>query len=125
MQQAAAPVIRTMDDRRGLLLFHLHPVLHKYLRNGTFLHCRFFCATIYFRKKGVFIYGNTQKEFHPAGGPGEYTQKSEIRHSVISVYYRLRQRVPESVRSRKFHCRSYLYHYDVGLHGPRLNLHTI
>ncbi|WP_320994203.1 hypothetical protein, partial [Hungatella sp.] len=81
MQQAAA-VIRIMDDRCGLLFFHSHPVLHKYLRNGTFLHCRFFCATIYFRKKGVFIYGNTQKEFHPVGGSEEYTQKSEIRHSV-------------------------------------------
>ena len=27
--------------------------------------------------------------------------------------------------AEKFHCRSYLHHYDVGLYGPRLNLHTI
>ena len=66
-----------------------------------------------------------QKESILSAAQKSIRKNSEIRHSVISVYYRLRQRgVPESIRSRKSLSELFLCHYD-GSMVRDSNLHTI
>lgn len=83
--------------------FHHYPDLHKYLRNGTFLHCRFSVLRYTFERKEFYLW-QYPKKFHPAGGSGEYTQNSNspLCHFCLLL---LTSTCSRKYSGRKFHCR--------------------